>query len=262
MHTWFVLWTAAPTRTTCTPQLVVGLITGAMIKLAVGTKALHYRLIYENPVLCHIYGSSTKSHRKPLIIFGVGLAVTETVMMIAWLLNPATAVTSAVRNMPKSQPDVADKAVTADKPDRKTSMGVASYTASELGDGELCMLEHTNVVAAALAPVHVRSAGWAAPWRLCEIEVAEYQYLTVMALDGTATYYGLPYRSFATDGKAWIVTVTFKLGTVLEIQARDAENMNEWLRVLDVGPDIGGVFKTSTVGRTEGAAVNKARYEP
>ncbi|KAJ3364812.1 hypothetical protein GGF32_000989 [Allomyces javanicus] len=408
MHTWLMLWTAAPTRTTCTAQLVVGLITGAMIMLAVGTKALHYRLIYENPVLCHVYGSSTKSHRKPLIIFGVGLAVAETVMVIAWLLNPATAVTSAVsispvdgsywhcttawlhpaagayaavngmlflvamqwivkaRNMPspsqeprvilfavanivltlavvvalefldvsvvtkylvnslvvlvtatlasfgvigykvvaihwrqrrgginaiavKSQPDVADKA-NVEKPDRKTSMGGASYAASELGDGELCMLEHTNVVAAALAPVHVRSAGWAAPWRLCEIEVAkEYQYLTAMALDGTATYYGLPYRSIATDSKAWIVAVTFKSGTVLEIQARNAENMNEWLRVLDVGPDksllasvvpntketvetdakkvgaaapLKGVLKTSTVGRTEGSAAGKARSEP
>ncbi|KNE59322.1 hypothetical protein AMAG_03622 [Allomyces macrogynus ATCC 38327] len=100
MHTWLMLWTAAPTRTTCTAQLVVGLITGAMIMLAVGTKALHYRLIYENAVLCHIFGSSTKSHRKPLIIFGVGLAVAETVMVIAWLLNPATAVTSAVSISP------------------------------------------------------------------------------------------------------------------------------------------------------------------
>ncbi|KAJ3376030.1 hypothetical protein GGF31_000096 [Allomyces arbusculus] len=406
MHTWLMLWTAAPTRTTCTAQLVVGLITGAMIVLAIGTKALHYQLIYENPILCQVYGSSTTSHRKPLIIFGVGLAVVETVVVVAWLLNPATAVTSAVsispadgsywhcttawlhpaagvyaavngllflvamqwivkaRNMPspsqeprvilfvvanivltlavvvalefldvsvvtkylinsvivlvtatlasfgvigykvvaihwrrrraginaiavKSQPDVADKA--AAKTDRKTSMGGASYAASELGDGELCMLEHTNVAAAALAPVHVRSAGWAAPWRLCEIEVAkEYQYLTVMALDGSATYYGLPYRSIATDSKAWIVTVTFKSGTVLEIQARDAENMNEWLRVLDVGPDksllasavpntkeaaerevkkvavppLKGVLKTSTVGRTEGAAAGKARSEP
>ncbi|KNE59321.1 hypothetical protein AMAG_18150 [Allomyces macrogynus ATCC 38327] len=76
-----------------------------------------------------------------------------------------------------------------------------------------------------------------------------------MALDGTATYYGLPYRSIATDSKAWIVTVTIKSGTVLEIQARDAENMNEWLRVLDVGPD-------KSLLATEGTAAGKARSEP
>ncbi|KAJ3376032.1 hypothetical protein GGF31_000098 [Allomyces arbusculus] len=104
---------------------------------------------------------------------------------------------------------------------------------------DLCMIELINVLLLALMPVCVLSASRFALRILCNVEIAkEYQYLTVMPLNGAMlTWYTLPYRSIVVNNEAWIVTVTFKLGSMIKIQAHDALNLSDWLCVLDLGPD-------------------------
>ncbi|KAJ3359374.1 hypothetical protein GGF32_009392 [Allomyces javanicus] len=100
MHVWLMLWTAAPSPAVCTAQLAVGLVAGAMPMVVVATKAMHDALVHENAVLCEMHGSSSKSHRTPLIMFAAPLTTVELVLVLAWLLNPETATTSAVSISP------------------------------------------------------------------------------------------------------------------------------------------------------------------
>ncbi|KAJ3364843.1 hypothetical protein GGF32_001021 [Allomyces javanicus] len=359
MHVWFILWTAAPSPTTCMAQLATGLVAGSTFIIAAATKALHSYLIHENAVAFHTLGMSAKTFCVPLVVFGTALTVVEAGIVCAWLLNPATTSTSALsisltinssywhcttawvhpaailyalvngivllvslawiayaRHVPSPSHEPrmlafavanmvlmfavmggliyldvsvvqwylitsAAAAVTVSLASfgligyklvaihwrTSSSTGVHTFTdkgrLSELVspashrpvlstasrasgkavvDLDLCVIDHTSMTASALAPVRVQSGGRLAPWRLCEVEIAKhYQYLTVLPVNGpatsTTTFYALPYRNIATDDKAWVVIVTFKSGGVLEIQARDADNLSEWKRALDVGPE-------------------------
>ncbi|KNE59287.1 hypothetical protein AMAG_03594 [Allomyces macrogynus ATCC 38327] len=123
---------------------------------------------------------------------------------------------------------------------RRPVLSTASRVSGKaMVDLDLCVLDHTSRTASALTPVRVQSGGRLARWRPCEVEIAkDYQYMTCHARQrarSTTTFYALPYRSIATDDKAWIVAIAFKSGSVLEFQARDVDNLSEWKRVLDVG---------------------------
>ncbi|KNE58094.1 hypothetical protein AMAG_04914 [Allomyces macrogynus ATCC 38327] len=332
LHVWFMLWAAAPSPTICTAQLATGLASGALFVITVATKALHYQFIHENAVLCDAFGSSATSHRMISTVFGAALTVIEAGIACAWVLNPATAVsstmsislpingsywhyttawvhpasvayasvnalallatlvwafTSAVAAVtvtlasfgligykvvaihwrttgPTGVQAFADKSRVSELASVSSSKqapsggGAASMARRWVrGDADLCILEQTSALVSSLVPERVQSVGRLAPWRLCEVEVArDYQYLTLMTFNGSATatakYFALPCSSVTADSTAWIVMATFKSGAVLEIQARNATNLGEWLRVVDVGPDMSMLAEHSPKKRGTG----------